>query len=521
MQAEDGVDLAQCRALLLASLRHNLRRSGRSVGLASGNRSGGLVTVTVMQLLVGGVLSAPLWAGVPVFPIAVLHFTYLILTVAAMLLLEAQTLVVAPADYDLVAPRPVSARTFFAARIGTLVAFVLVVAFAQGLPLLAAYFRAGGWHPSRGLLGVVALLSVTLTTTAAVVALHGLVLHRVPPARLRTALTILQLVTSLCLYGVLVLLPGSLGRADLLDPISARPAWMWAVPSTWAAQLLAPGGGTWWAVATALALPAVAWWVASRWLALDYAAKAVAASSARPTGRGRILPSFRSAESQAIALLVRAQFRHDMRFRLGVLAIIPLTIVYLLIGFVDQDLARHRDGHPTMVYVAVMLFPLLLKGAFSRSDAYAAAWVFYASPVNAGRLLLGQRTVLVAWFLAPYVAAIGLLLLYMLPSPAEALLSVVVVSLVTHALLLMAFLVDPVLPFSSPPQVGASTKGIMVSVLPAMLLAQFLPQLLTWLATAAWLALAAVLVLVALNLALDVALRWRVDSLSAHTEFSS
>jgi hypothetical protein len=520
VRANDRFDLGQCRALLVASLRHNLRHSGRSIGLASGNQAGGLVTVAVMQLLVGGLLSVPLWGGMPAFPIAVLHFTYLILTVAAMLVLEAHTLVVSPADYDLVAPRPVSARTFFAARVGALLAFVLLVALAQGLPLLAAYGGAGGWQPRCGLLALAALISVTLTTAAAVVTLQGLVLHRVPPARLRTALTVLQLTTSLALYGLLVLLPGALGRAYLLEPIAARPAWLWVVPSTWAAHLLTPEGGTWWAVAVAGALPAAAWWLASRWLALDYAAKAVAAG-ARTDARAYVLPGFRSAESRAVGLLVRAQFRHDMRFRLGVLAIIPLTIVYLLLGVVDEDLASRGDGHPAMVYVAVMLFPLLLKGAFARSDSYAAAWVFYASPVNAGRLLLGQRTVLVTWFLAPYVAAIGLLLLYVLPSPGEALLSVIVVSLLTHALLLLAFIVDPALPFSSPPQVGASTKGVMVSVLPAILLAQVLPPWLNHLAAAFWLAAAAVLVLVSLNVALDAVLRRRLDRLSARAEFAS
>ena len=65
-----------------------------------------------------------------------------------------------------------------------------------------------------------------------------------------------------------------------------------------------------------------------------------------------------------------------------------------------------------------MIFPLLLKGAFARSEAYRASWVFYATPVNAGRLLLGERSVLVRWFLGPYVVAVGVLLAFLLPSRA-------------------------------------------------------------------------------------------------------
>jgi hypothetical protein len=519
VRGDEGLDLGQCRALVLASLRHNLRRSGRSLGLASGHQASGIITIVSVQLLIGGILSFPLWVGVDVFPIAVLHFTYAMLSVAALLLLDAQTLVVAPADYDLVAPRPVSTSTAFAARVTTILLFVLVVALAQGLPVLAAYFAAGGWHPLRGASGLLALVSVTLTTAATVIALHGLVLRHVPPARLRVGLTTLQLTASMSLYVLLVLLPGAVGRAYLVGPIAERPAWLWVLPSAWAAQLVEPGARTAWPVLVALVLPMATLWAASRWLAIDHAALA----SGMPGDEARahrVSPPFRTPEGRAIALLVRAQFRHDMRFRLGVLAILPLTIVYLLIGFTEEDIARDAHGHPAMVYIAVMLFPLLLRSAFARSDSYRAAWVFHATPVSAGRLLLGQRTVLVAWFLAPYVAAIGALLLYLLPTPAEALLTVVVVSLATHALLLVSFLVDPVLPFSCPPQVGANTRSMLISLVPAMLLGQFLPGILGQLATAPWQAAGAVSGLLGLNAALGVALRRRVDRLASQAEFS-
>ncbi len=518
MRAGDAFDRGQWRALVGAALRHHLRRSGRSLGLAGGNRAGGLVTLALVQLLVGTVLSLPLWGGAPVFPIAALHFTYLMLSVAAMLLLDSDLLVTSPADSDLVAPRPVSDRTAFLARTSTLLAFVLGVAAAQGLLPAVAYFAAGGWHPLRGVLGVVALLSVTLTTAAAVVALYALVLRRVSPAYLRTALTVLQLVTSFALYVLLVLLPGTLGRAYLLDPLAQQPGWLWAVPSTWAARLLGPPAPPWWAAPLALGLPTAAWWLAARWLAVDHATATMADAARTPAPVRRVSPWFRSGETRAVALLVRAQFRHDMRFRLGVLAIVPLTIVYLLLGVVDEGLARSANGHPLMVYIAVMMFPLLLKGVFARSDSYPAAWVFYASPVSAGRLLLGQRTVLVTWFLAPYLGAIGLLLAYMLPA-SEALLAVLVVALVTHALLLVGFLVDPTLPFSSPPHVAGNTRNIAVTVIPVLVVGQALPAALGYLGADARRAAAALILLAALNVVLHRWLRRRVDRLAAVAEF--
>jgi hypothetical protein len=518
----DAFDAGQWRALVLAGLRNDLRRSGRAAGLASSSKTRGFGTLIVLQFLVGGMLSIPLWVGMPAFPVAVLQLTYLMLSVAALLVLDAQALLLSPADYAVVAPRPVSGRTFFAARLATVLTYVYVFAGAQSLFPLVGYVAAGGLHPGRGALGLVAIAVTTLTTAAATTILYGLVLRHAAPRRLRAMLTALQLTTSFGLYGLLVLLPSRVGRAYLLDPVADRPAWLWAVPSTWAASLLDAGRSGWWLAPLALAIPIVALWSASRWFSIDHAEQVAATGTVPDATRGaRVAPNFRTGEAQAVALLARAQFHNDMRFRLAVLSILPLTIIYLMLGVMDEDLARKSQGHPAMVYVALLLFPVLLKSAFARSDAYRAAWVFYAAPVSPGRLLLGQRTVLVRWFLGPYVVAIGLLLSYVLPSALDALVAVAVASLLSHALLLVVLLVDPTLPFSAPPQVGSNTRGILVAVIPAIFLGQMLPRALTRLSTSAVLAGGAVLLLVLLNVGMDYLLRWRVDRLASRVEFTA
>lgn len=522
MNRADAFDAGQWRALVLASLRNDLRRAGRAAGLASTSRSRGVGTLVLLNLLVGGMLSALLWAGGPVFPVAVLHLTCLMLSVAALLVLDAQTLLVAPADYAVVAPRPVSARTFFAARVAAVLAYVLAIAGAQSLFPLIGYAAAGGLNVARGALGLVAVLVTTLTTAAGATALHALVLRRTSPSRLRALLTVVQLTMSFGLYGLLVLLPSRIGRAYLFDPLADRPWWLWALPSTWAASLLEAGPGGWWLAPAALAVPVAVWWSASRWLSLGYAEQAAAVGALPDAGvREPVAPRLGSGESQAVALLARAQFRNDMRFRLAVLGIVPLTIVYLFLGIIDEDFAHGSRGHPALVYVAVLLFPVLLKTAFARTDAYRAAWVFYAAPVSAGRLLLGQRTVIVRWFLGPYVAAIGILLAYLLPSIVNALVAVAVVSLLSHALLLLVMFLDPELPFSAPPQVGSNTRSVVVAVLPAIVVGQFLPQTLVRLSGSPALGAGAVLGLLALNVGLDRLLRRHVDRLASRVEFSA
>ena len=520
-EGDNRFDARQWRALVVASLRNDLRRSGRAAGLSSASRGRGLGTLVALQLLVGGLLSLPLWGGLPPFAVAVLHLTYLMLSVTALLLLDAQAVLVSPADYAAVASRPVSGRTFFAARVATVLAYVLAVGGAQSLFPVIAYYGAGGLHLLRGTLGLIAVLSTILTTAAAATALHGLVLRHTPPRRLRALLTVLQLTTSLGLYGLLVLLPGRVGRAYLLEPLADRPRWLWAVPSTWAASLLDAGSAAWWLAPLALAIPMLAWWGAARWFSLGYAEQ-LASVNALPSGQAHAGGGlrFRTAEARAVALLARAQFRHEMRFRLAVLGIVPLTIVYLLLGVVDEDMASKSHGHPAMVYVAVMLFPVLLKSAFARSDAYRASWVFYAAPVSAARLLLGQRSVLVRWFLGPYVVAVGVLLAFMLPSIADAVVAVTLAAALSHALLLLALLVEPSLPFAAAPQVGGNTRSIVVAILPAIFFGQMLPSFLVQVSGAPVLSLAAIAGAVLVNVALDALLRRRVDHLAARMEFS-
>nr|MCU0256495.1 hypothetical protein [Vicinamibacterales bacterium] len=220
-------------------------------------------------------------------------------------------------------------------------------------------------------------------------------------------------------------------------------------------------------------------------------------------------------------LLARAQFRDDLRFRVTILGIVPLTVIYLLLGVADDGVAEGAHGHPAMIYVAVLLFPGLVRGAFSRSDAYRAAWLFHASPASAGRLLLGLKNVIAAWFLVPYSLAIGALLLALLPSVPEAILSTVLPPLCGHLLLLALLMADPALPFSRPPEVAASTRSMLLLMVPALLLGQLLPALLSALAARPLAAAVAVAGLVAANLAAESALRRRVDRLASRVEFSA
>ena len=116
------------------------------------------------------------------------------------------------------------------------------------------------------------------------------------------------------------------------------------LPSTWFASYLelAAGRTTAFEIVPALASVALLAGLAATLtgrLSLEYADRlaaltTVTARARRPQSR---LPAllFTRDEARAVALLVRSQFRNDLKFRMGILTILPLTIVYLPIGIQD------------------------------------------------------------------------------------------------------------------------------------------------------------------------------------------
>src|SRR5690606_18166751 len=92
---------------------------------------------------------------------------------------------------------------------------------------------------------------------------------------------------------------------------------------------------------------------------------------------------FRAGEARAVAILVRSQFRNDLRFRMGVFAILPMTLIYLLMGLSNaRDAAGAGAPNLTLVTMAALLFPSMLKTNISRSEAFRAAWIFFVTPAD-------------------------------------------------------------------------------------------------------------------------------------------
>lgn len=536
------VDAGQWRALVTTGLRADLRTGRTMLGFGSRVGRGFSMVAGVMfvKLVVGATLALVIATAADRFLASTLYFTLLIFTVASALVLDFQTVVISPEDHALLAYQPISSRTFMAARLTTLLIYLFVLVLPMAALPCVALLLTGGISLLRGAAAVAATGLTALTTALVIVALYTGAQQWFRPERMRTVLTALQLTLGLVLYSSATLLPAVVGRGLLSGVRTGKPLWLLAIPGAWFTSIveMADGRLGWREVGPAalalVAFAAGARLVAGR-LSLDYADRLGAIASTAgpaPTGRAALGPLLRAVrpliprrftrdEGHAVALLVRAQFRFDMKFRLAVLGIVPLTAIYLIASLVDPA-GRSGDApeRPRLVYFAVLMFPVMLQQALARSDAYLASWIYHATPARPARLMFALKDFVFACFVLPYVALVGALMALFTDAGSSLPLALVTVTLTSHAFLLLALRFEPHLPFSVPAKRTAQWQTIVVIVGATSVTGQALAPVLRAM-TASVAVAAGVLGALALgNVALQQTLRARVERLEREVEFS-
>jgi hypothetical protein len=359
------------------------------------------------------------------------------------------------------------------------------------------------------------------------------VLTFVPAARLTRALGYVQLVFSFFIYGSYMLVPKYMSQPAFTNTSLARESWVLLNPTSWFAGwiLLASGERTAFMAAAAglsvAAFAASAWIVGGR-LSIDYAerlsevettpARSGAAAGPRPLASGWL---FANGEARAVAVLIRAQFRYDNRFRLAVLSILPLTLVYMFSGFNEGGLDPfngRRQGH-TLVYMAVMMFPPMLRAALTQSEAFRAAWIFHGTPADKRALVLALKQFVTVAFLVPYLVLIGLIYVSVIGRPLMVALHIGLLGLLSHLLLVLDLMLNPEAPFSRPAARGARTRTTFLSIMAAVFVGAILHVVLTAVYTSAFTIAVTVAGLVALTVVAETALRLRLEGIEARAEF--
>jgi len=217
---------------------------------------------------------------------------------------------------------------------------------------------------------------------------------------------------------------------------------------------------------------------------------------------------------------VRAHFRHDLRVRLGILSVIPMTLFYMFMGARgfsgggggDPFLGEQRRGFDFMAMV-VLFFPSVLVQNLSGSEAYKASWIYFATPADRAALIVSVKNVIVVVFLGPFVLFLAAIFSWRFGNPVHGFVHAAFMGLIGHLVLQTAVLVQPRLPFAEVPQKSSGNAGLFFWMMAVMLAGTFLLFFLqvwvyrTWTRVVLFAA-----VLVALGWALNLPMRARAEA---------
>jgi hypothetical protein len=529
------VDYDHWTALTKTALRLDLRASrlgGAHFGHQDVRAAGLLIGQFVFYSMMGVAVGMLVWFSRDLFLAATTVVTYVMFMIATTALLDHNAAIVSPDDHAILGFRPVTSRTYFAARLANMLVYttVMTTVFSY-VPIVIFFVRHGA---AVGLAAILAIYASSAMTALAMAAAYGWLVRTVGPDRLKRILSYVQFLISFFIYGGYFALSrvfqvGVLAQVEL----PKSPALL-MLPPVWFASYVELAAGRMSALEIVPALASVAsliglGTVLGGKLSLEYADRLAALTtvSAPPVVRSRRrLPGwlFTRDEARAAALLIRSQFRNDLKFRMGVLTILPLTIVYLLMGVHDGGIGDPFEGAEmgqgmSLVTMAVFMFPTMLKINLVRSDTYRASWIFFATPADRARVVRASKDILVVMFLLPYLAVVGALLAYFTTNVLHLAVHLLVITLTSHLVLQVVTFVEPELPFSKPIVKGATSSKLFVVMFIVMTAGTLLPHLAPYVYRSTAATALGIAVLVFISWLLDRFTKLRIEAQTAGLEF--
>lgn len=531
------VDVAQWWALTKAAIRVDLRTSTfvRGPAGAQARAAAAFIGQLVFYTMMGFFIAAFVWMSQDVFLSSALTVTYVMFMVGTAALLDHNAAIVSPDDYGILGYRPITSRTYFAARITNALIYTTAMTTLFGYLPIGSFFIQRG--PLVGFAALAAVYGASFTVALAMVVAYASLMRAIGPQRIKRVLSYVQFGFSFLVYGGYFFLTSLLSEKMLATMTLPKTTWMLLFPPTWFASYveLAAGRVSFMelvpAAASLMVMAALAVAVGGR-LSLDYADRlgAIAASPTSASARKASAPArqarwFRTGEARAVALLIRSQFANDMKFRMGVLAIVPLTIIYLVMGISRQGtlgdpFVQGRSAQALrLVSLAMLMFPSMLKMNLGRSDAYRASWIFFACPADRTKILRAAKNILVAGFLVPYLVIVAIVLAFLATNLVHLVIHLIVVALLSHLVLQVITFAEPELPFSKPMAKGRSSTRVFVLMMVVGVGAVLLPLAAPVIYASPGATMLTIAALVGASLFMEQLTRVRVEAQAAKLEF--
>ena len=379
---------------------------GRATATQKGDVFPPLFWVVGQFLIATALLSLAVFMRVDVWAFAFLGLTVSTLLVAAAVVVEFGEIVADPDDSAILGHRPLSLRTYAAARLTNLGAFVLLLcASANVVPaILGAALRDSSPWFIPAYLAASGLLAGA--TTAIVVVAYSLAARYERDAGARDVLAWTQIVLIMVIfYGAQLMFRDANHEIEVF--LARPPAWVSALPVAWLAQFVADVARAGPSLSTArfllmatilvgllvLLLLARLAHLYGRAQAGGFEAAGRGVRLARPSPFGHIAASRGASRPLGgLVTLCLVMLARDQELRMRLVAGLATVLAAVTMGWATGQLGHPLDpasGNPVLTLAAVQLLVLAVPGmihGMAQSREHAASWILAVAPLRSRRL---------------------------------------------------------------------------------------------------------------------------------------
>ena len=480
------VDFHQLKHLLKVAILLDMRSSSQQFGGRGSRKFPPILQLALFQFIVSIGLAMGLHF-IPARLVSTILVVSVVMTFTAInIMIEFGSLIMSPDDHDIISPLPVNSRTFFYSKLINLLFYTTILTAALGtVPTIAILVKTG--NPMYALVFPVLLLGANTATSLTVSSVYASLLKYVRRERITSILSYVQMIMGGLVYAGYMIVPRVVSK-NLIHFEDVTDWWIFLLPPTWFASFIGLAGEVdaphWiWSSLVGLAALGVLYMYCMKYLSIDYSASLARSLTAsgrkkpKPArlrqGRVGILGRFLNPEETAIFKLVWAQFKYDSRFKMTILAIVPMTVLYLFLAFMDDggiadpfvSGIAEAGTHSFLVFFAVGIFPSMIQGGVLHSVSYQASWIFFATPANLANVMLSTKRFIQMFFILPYLLALFAVFGWFFGSLLHSLMLLVVLYLLTMIQLSVTYLLFAGVPFSRPVKKGQNAATVFLSII--------------------------------------------------------
>lgn len=424
-----GIDYMQMRAIVGIKLEMDNRRVSAHRFQQATEANAAFAWTIFVYFILGGFLSIMLiFLPSLIFTYTIYH-AYLMVMVTMTLISDFSSVLLDTSDNTIVLPRPISNKTFYAARTTHILLYIGLISLAlAAIPLVTSFIVHG---PLLGLALVATTLLTVFFSVALTNGLYLLLMRFTSEERLKNLINYFQIAMAILMTGGYQILPRFFSKEIVENLSTTLPWWSLFIPPMWMAsvlQMVSDWHVSWISLSNiilAIGVPILTWKAVNQYLTPYFTQKLAdlgISSSNQNLTKDKVSSSIHARGhsitheglQRAAYNLASFAFARDRKLKLRMYPAFGYFIVLVFV-FIFRDKSNgiswtdylQKIGESQLHLIAIYACIYIIIAASYEihfTDDFKAAWIFQTAPIQKpGDLLIGtQKSIFVRFFLPIY-----------------------------------------------------------------------------------------------------------------------